>query len=163
VTLLPVTGDFTRTTGQPNLNGIVDRCSALLATQTSTPKLFRGGTDRGAPTKSTSAARCCRPDGLELGGTSSTRSGDGLVTVVGRKDGLARRVVRGATTDPGGPDDPLLDVPTTATVATGGLWVFNARFATTPTSDTEHWITQLPLWPGKELSSTDRAFEMPTA
>ena len=43
--------------------------------------------------------------------------------------------------------DPGLDVPTTATVAAGRLWVVNARFTTPPTPDTEYWITQLPLRP----------------
>jgi hypothetical protein len=54
---------------------------------------------------------------------------------------LASGVVLGEITDPGH------DVPTTATVAAGRLWVVDARFTTPPTPATEYWITQLPLRP----------------
>jgi hypothetical protein len=40
-----------------------------------------------------------------------------------------------------------VDVPTTATITLGGLYVVNARFTTPPTPDTEYWITRLPLKP----------------
>ena len=67
--------------------------------------------------------------------------GGGLVTVVRLGARLASGVVLGEITDPG------LDVPTTATVAAGRLWVVNARFGTGPTPTTPYWITQLPLRP----------------
>ncbi len=38
-----------------------------------------------------------------------------------------------------------LDVPTTATLATGSLWTVNARFGTVPDpASAEYWITRLP-------------------
>jgi hypothetical protein len=36
-----------------------------------------------------------------------------------------------------------LDVPSTATLAAGRLWVVNARFTTPRTPTTDYWITQL--------------------
>ena len=43
--------------------------------------------------------------------------------------------------------DPLtsdgFDVPTTAALARGSLWVVNARFGTTPTPRTPYWITRV--------------------
>jgi hypothetical protein len=39
--------------------------------------------------------------------------------------------------------DETLDVPSTATLAGGWLWVINARFGTTPTVTTPYWITRL--------------------
>ena len=81
------------------------------------------------------------PDGLELRGNTLYVVGGGLVTVVRLGARPASGVVLGEITDPG------LDVPTTATVAAGRLWVVNARFTTPPTPDTEYWITQLPLRP----------------
>jgi hypothetical protein len=83
------------------------------------------------------------PDGLELLGNTLYVVGGGLVTVVRLGARLASGVVLREITDPG------LDVPTTATVAAGRLWVVNARFTTPPTPDTEYWITQLPLRPEK--------------
>jgi hypothetical protein len=81
------------------------------------------------------------PDGLELRGNTLYVVGGGLVTVVRLGARLASGVVLGEITDPG------LDVPTTATVAAGRLWVVNARFGTGPTPTTPYWITQLPLRP----------------
>jgi hypothetical protein len=40
-----------------------------------------------------------------------------------------------------------VDVPTTATITLGGLYVVNARFNTPPTPDTAYWITRLPARP----------------
>ena len=147
-TLLPVTGDFAQTAEGPNLNGIADRCGALLVAQSSTGKLFRVDPDTGiADEVDLGGAALPRPDGLELRGRTLYAVGGGVVTVVRLKDSLARGVVRGTITDPGAPGAPLLDVPTTATVAAGRLWVVNARFTTPPTPDTEYWITRLPLRP----------------
>jgi hypothetical protein len=72
------------------------------------------------------------PDGLELRGNTLYVVGGGVVTVVRLGARLASGVVLGQITDPG------LDVPTTATVAAGRLWVVNARFATPPTPATEY-------------------------
>jgi hypothetical protein len=145
-TLLPVTGDFAQTAGGPNLNGIVDRCGELLVGQTSTGKLFRVDADTGVADEVDLGGEVLpSPDGLELRRNKLYAVGGGQVTVVRLRHGLTRGEVRGVITDPGGPDHPLLDFPTTATVAAGRLWVVNARFTTPPTPDTEYWITRLPL------------------
>jgi hypothetical protein len=149
-TFLQVKGDFAQTAG-PNLNGIVDRCGALLVAQTSTGKLFRVDPDTGiADEVDLRGGTLPDPDGLELRRNKLYVVGDGLVTVVRLGGRLTSGAVRGVITDPGAPDDPLLDVPTTATVAAGRLWVVNARFTTPPTPDTEYWITKLPLRPDKD-------------
>ena len=145
-TLLPVSG--VTQTGGPNLNGIVAKSGVLLVAETSTGKLFRVDPD----TRITAAVDLGGellpgPDGLELRGNTLYVVGGGLVTVVRLGARLASGVVLGVITDPGEPNNPLLDVPTTATVAAGRLWVVNARFTTPPTPDTEYWITQLPLRP----------------
>jgi hypothetical protein len=146
-TLLPVTGDFAQTAG-PDLNGIVAKSGVLLVAQTSTGKLFRVDPDTGIADEVDLGGEVLPgPDGLELRGNTLYVVGNGLVTVVRLGARLASGVVLGVITDPGEPNNPLLDVPTTATVAAGRLWVVNARFTTPPTPDTEYWITQLPLRP----------------
>jgi hypothetical protein len=142
-TLLPVTGDFAQTAG-PNLNGIVAKSGVLLVAQSSTGKLFRVDPDTGiADEVDLGGVALPSPDGLELRGRTLYVVGGGRVTVIRLGARLASGVVSGAITD------PMLDVPTTATVAAGRLWVVNARFTTPPTPDTEYWITQLPLRPDK--------------
>jgi hypothetical protein len=149
-TLLPVTGDFAQTEGQPNLNGIVARCGALVVAQTSTGTLFRVDPETGiADEVELRNGSLPRPDGLELRRNTLYVVGGGMVTVVRLRDELARGTVRGVITDPGEPGQPLLDVPTTATVAADRLWVVNARFTTERTPGTEYWITRLPLRPDR--------------
>ena len=146
-TLLPLTGDVAQTSG-PDLNGIVARGGMLLVAQTSTGKLFRVDPDTGiADEVDLGGAVLPSPDGLELRGSQLYVVGNGLVTVVRLGARLTSGVVLGVITDPSEPNDPLLDVPTTATVAAGRLWVVNARFTTPPTPDTDYWIAQLPLRP----------------
>jgi streptogramin lyase len=138
--LLPVSG--VAQTGGPNLNGIVAKSGVLLVAETSTGKLFRVDPDTGTAEQVDLGGELLpSPDGLELRGNTLYAVGGGLVTVVRLGARLASGVVLGQITDPG------LDVPTTATVAGGRLWVVNARFTTPPTPDTEYWITQLPLRP----------------
>jgi hypothetical protein len=140
VTLLPVTGDFAQIPG-PNLNGIVAKSGVLLVAQSSTGMLFRVDPDTGiADEVDLGGEGLPSPDGLELRGHTLYVVGGGLVTVVRLGAHLASGVVLGEITDPG------LDVPTTATVAAGRLWVVNARFGTAvPGPTTDYWITQLPL------------------
>ena len=146
-TLLPVTGDFTQTAG-PNLNGIVAKRGVLIVAQSNTGKLFRVDPDTGiADEVDLGGAELPAPDGLELRGNTLYVVGDGLVTLVRLRVRLTSGVVLGVITDPGEPNNPLLDVPTTATVAAGRLWVVNARFTTPPNPNTEYWITKLPLRP----------------
>jgi hypothetical protein len=114
----------------------------LLVAETSTGKLFRVDPDTGVADQVDLGGQVLPgPDGLELRGNTLYVVGGGLVTVVRLGARLGSGVVLGEITDPG------LDVPTTATVASGRLWVVNARFTTLPTLDTEYWITQLPLRP----------------
>jgi hypothetical protein len=146
-TLLPVSG--VAQIGGPNLNGIVAKSGMLLVGETSSGNLFRVDPDTGIAVEvDLGDVDLPGPDGLELRGNTLYVVGGGLVTVVRLGARLASGVVLGVITDPGEPNNPLLDVPTTATVAAGRLWVVNARFTTPPTPDTEYWITQLPLRPG---------------
>jgi hypothetical protein len=142
-TLLPVTGDFVQTPPpDPNFNGIVTRSGVLLVGETSSGKLFRVDPETGIAEEVDLGGEVLPgPDGLELRGKTLYVVGGGLVTVVRLGARLASGVVLGEITDPG------LDVPTTATVAAGRLWVVNARFNTPPSPSTEYWITQLPLRP----------------
>ena len=117
----------------------------LLVAQSNTGKLFRVDPATGtADEVDLGGAALTSADGLELRGHMLyvVRNVDNVVTVVRLGSQLASGVVLGDITDPG------LDVPTTATVAAGRLWVVNARFGTPPTPDTDYWITQLPLRPG---------------
>ena len=139
-TLLQVTG--VAQTGGPNLNGIVAKSGVLSWRSPALGKLFRVDPDTGIADEVDLGGQVLPgPDGLELRGNTLYVVGDDLVTVVRLGARLASGVVLGEMKDPG------LDVPTTATVAAGRLWVVNARFTTPPTPDTEYWITQLPLRP----------------
>jgi hypothetical protein len=139
-TLLPVSG--VTPSGGPNLNGIVAKSGVLLVAETSSGMLFRVDPDTGsAEPVDLGGEDLLSPDGLELRGNTLYVVGGGLVTVVRLGARLASGVVLGQISDPG------LDVPTTATVAAGRLWVVNARFTTPPTPATDYWITQLPLRP----------------
>jgi hypothetical protein len=40
-----------------------------------------------------------------------------------------------------------LDVPATATIASGALWAVNARFGVADPATAEYWVTPLPLRP----------------
>lgn len=147
--LLPVTGDFVQTAG-PNLNGIVEKAGMLLVAQSSTGQLFRVDPATGiAALVDLGGEVLPGPDGLELRGNTLYAVGGGVVTMIRLGARLSTGEVLGVITDPGEPADPLLDVPTTATVAAGRLWVVNARFTTPPTPSTDYWIAQLPLRPGR--------------
>jgi hypothetical protein len=135
-TLLQVTGDFVQAPDVPNLNGIVAKNGTLLVGIPNTGNLFRVDPDTGsADTVDLGGEVLPGPDGLELRGNTLYVVGGGMVTVVRLGARLASGVVLGEITDPG------LDVPTTATVAAGRLWVVNARFTTPPTPATDYWIT----------------------
>jgi hypothetical protein len=145
-TLLPVTGDFEQTPVVANLNGIVAKSGVLIVGQSNTGLLFRVDPATGIATEINlgNVPPLISVDGLELHGrTLYAVRNSNQVTVVRLGSHLATGTVLGNITDPG------LDVPTTATVAAGRLWAVNARFGTGPTPDTEYWITQLPLRPGK--------------
>ncbi len=83
-------------------------------------------------------------DGLEIDGTTLYNvrgSGPNQVSVL-----LLRQSGTGWTAKwAGARTDETLDVPTTATVAGGWLWVINARFGTVPDPLTaSYWISRLP-------------------
>ena len=118
----------------------------LLVGDSNTGNLLRVDPDTGsADTVDLGGEGLPGPDGLELRGNTLYVVGGGVVTVVRLGARLASGVVLGVITDPGEPNNPLLDVPTTATVAAGRLWVVNARFTTPPTPNTDYWIARLPL------------------
>jgi len=71
------------------------------------------------------------------------RNQDGLVAVLRVGEFLRHARLKGEILPAAG----TVDVPTTATITLGGLYVVNARFTTPPTSDTQYWITRLPLKP----------------
>ena len=81
-------------------------------------------------------------DGLELRGDTLyvVRNFDNLVAVLSLGGGLRSAALVGELTGD-------TDVPTTATLSLGVLWVVNARFSTQPELDTPYWITRLPARP----------------
>jgi hypothetical protein len=146
-TLLPVSGDdFVQTPGVANLNGIVAKGGVLIVAQSNTGLLFRVDPATGTAelVDLGNNVTLGSVDGLELQGrTLYAVRNTNVVTVVRLDSQLAEGTVLGDITN------PRLDVPTTATVAAGRLWVVNARFGTPPTPTTDYWITQLPLRPGE--------------
>lgn len=82
-------------------------------------------------------------DGLEIDGTTLYNvrgSGPNQVSVLeleATEDGWTARW-RGARTD------ETLDVPSTATLSGGWLWVVNARFGVPSAGTAEYWVTRLP-------------------
>jgi hypothetical protein len=85
-------------------------------------------------------------DGLELRGKTLyvVENFDNTVSYFTLRAGLTEAEKIGEFTTA---DRTVLDVPTTATLTLGALWVVNARFGTTPTLDTPYWITRLPAQP----------------
>jgi hypothetical protein len=139
---IPLTGDLQYQDGF-NANGIDATASGktLVLVQSNTGRLFTADPETGATR------------GIDLG-AESVPNGDGVllhglrlyvvqnrlnvVAKIALAPGLASgRVLRRI----GSPD---LDVPTT--IDRFGVWLYavNARFGTTPTPDTEYWITRLP-------------------
>ncbi len=140
-TILPVGGDFLQTPGF-NLNGIVAENGVLLVAQSSTGKLFRVDPATGVAYEfDLAGVNLGYPDGLELLGHTLyvVRPFQNRVTVIALVAGLTGGVVLGDLID------PSFDIPSTATVAAGRLWVVNLRFTTPPEPTTPYWITQLPL------------------
>lgn len=138
---LPLTGDFAFVPATFNANGIVAARGWLLVVMSASGELLRVDPATGEATV------------VDLGGTSVS-SGDGLevrgstlyvvrnflnqvdVFRLGARLGSAELVDTITS--------PELDIPTTAALAAGRLWLVNARFTTPPTPDTEYWITGVP-------------------
>jgi hypothetical protein len=140
---VPITGDYVYGAGF-NANGITARGGGIVIVDSTTGKLYRLDAGGASTQVDLGGATVIGGDGLELPGhTLYVVQGEGAeqVSVVALHGSLGSGVVAGVITADG------LDVPTTATVAAGRLWVVNARFNTPPTPTTEYWITRLPLQP----------------
>jgi sugar lactone lactonase YvrE len=140
---LPLTGDLHYVPGF-NLNGIVKSHGRLLAVQSNTGLLFRINPTTGVTrTVDLGGALLANGDGLEVHGN---------ILYVVRNDGLVAVVKLDHDVDRGEQVAELtsgdLDVPTTAALAQGSLWVVNARFLPSPTPDTPYWITRLDRFSG---------------
>jgi hypothetical protein len=146
-TLLPLTGDLVFRDGF-NTNGIVETANNwLVLVQSNTGRLFRVNATSGKSRQiDLEGKRVRNGDGLELRGAILyvVRNQNNRVDVFeinkNAKAGERVKVLRS--------DD--FDIPTTATVARGGLWVANARFgvpeAETPTAP--YWLTRVPAFRG---------------
>ena len=143
-TLLPLTGDLSFSPGF-NANGIVAGRGWLILVQSNEGKLFRVDPSTGTTLEIglLGGADVSFGDGLELRGSRLwvVRNFVGRVAVLQLGPGFERALLLGEMTSAG------LDIPTTATLAAGRLWVVNARFTTPPTPTTDYWITRLPTRP----------------
>jgi hypothetical protein len=140
---VPITGDYVYGAGF-NANGIVAKGSGIVIVDSTTGKLYRLDARGASKQVDLGGVTLIGGDGLELRGHILyvvQGEGTGQVSAVRLHGSLGSGVVEGVITGDG------LDVPTTATVAAGRLWVVNARFNTPPTPTTDYWITQLPLKP----------------
>lgn len=141
-TTVPLTGDIVYQPGF-NANGIVSARGGrvLLVVQSNTGLLFRVDPTTGTATQvNLGGASLTFGDGLALRGTT-------LYVVRNRLDTI--EVVRLCGTFTSGRllssiTSPELDVPTTVTLAAGGLYAVNARFGTPVTPNTQYWVTRLP-------------------
>ena len=82
-------------------------------------------------------------DGLELDGSTLYNvhgSGQYEVSVLDLAAGGSGWVARWR----GARSDETLDIPSTATVAGGWLWVVNARFGVPSPGTAPYWVTRLP-------------------
>ena len=146
-TTMPLTGDITYQPGF-NANGLATSRGWLILVQSNTGLLFRvDPATGGARAIDTGGQSVTAGDGLEIRGRTLYVVRNQLATVAVFRlspDRLSARFVGNITADsaPG----VELSVPTTATVALGGLYVVNARFGVMP-APTDFWITRLPRWP----------------
>jgi sugar lactone lactonase YvrE len=143
VRTLPLSGDIAYVSGpnEFNANGIVARDGWLIVVQSNAGKLFRVNPRTGvARNINLHGASVSSGDGLELNRGTLYVVRNQLNKVSVFRLGLAlrsARFVRDMTR-------PSLDIPTTAALQAGRLWVVNARFGTPVTPDTDYWITRLP-------------------
>lgn len=150
VTTLRLRGDWVQTPGVNNANGIVATPDgkALLVVQSNTGFLFRVDPRTGVARR------------VDLGGTLLT-NGDGLLlqgstlyAVQNRLNRVAvlqldRRGTRGVLvetlTSADLQGDATFDVPTTAALYRGSLYLPNARFGVAGPTTAEYWISRLEL------------------
>jgi hypothetical protein len=144
-TTIPLTGEISYSAGF-NANGIAARGGWLVLVQSNEGLLFKVNPRTGEATQiDTGGYDVTNGDGLELRGKTLyvVRNFSNLVAVLTMRAGLTEAELVGELTS----EDFELDIPTTATLTQGALWVVNARFSTTPTLDTPYWITRLPTQP----------------
>jgi outer membrane protein assembly factor BamB len=141
-TTMPLTGDISYSAGF-NANGIAARGGWLVLVQSNEGLLFKVNPRTGETIQiDTGGYSVANGDGLELRGNTLyvVRNFDNLVAVLTLGGGLRSASLVGEITGD-------TDVPTTATLTLGALWVVNARFSTPPELDTPYWITRLPAQP----------------
>ena len=127
-----------------NVNGIEAFRGWLILVQSNTGRLFRVNPRTGqAHAIDLGGYSISFGGGLERRGSTlyALRNRLNLVTVlrIGQRLRSARLL--------GELSSRQLDVPTTAAVAAGHLWVVNARFGTQVTPATDYWVTRLPARP----------------
>jgi len=139
---IPLTGDVTYQEGF-NLNGIVRYRGRLLSVQSNTGLLFRINKVTGvAHTVDTGGYSLMNGDGLEIHRDKLfvVRNQDELVAVLDLNPRATEaNLVRELTE----PTEEAWDIPTTAALLRGSLWVVNARFNTTPTATTAYWVSRV--------------------
>jgi hypothetical protein len=143
--LLPLTGDYMNQPGF-NGNGIATRGGFLVLVQSNTGLLFRLNPRTGVTRQiDTGGYLVTNGDGLEFRGRTLyvVRNQNNLVAVLRVSRNLLHARLQGEIVPAAG----AVDVPTTATVTLGGLYVVNARFNTPPDPSNEFWISRLPLRP----------------
>jgi hypothetical protein len=144
VTTLPLDG-IDVVTGEFNLNGIEAARGWLIAVQSNAGLLFRIDPATGDATAiDTGGYSVSAGDGLYVSGNRLyvVRNQIETVAVFALSADLSSATLIGEIKDV-----DATDVPTTATVAAGRLWVVNARFGTQDEQPAPYWITQLPARP----------------
>jgi hypothetical protein len=142
--MLPLTG-IDVVANQFNLNGIVEVGGWLVVVQSNTGLLFRIDPATGDASRiATEGIALTFGDGLEIHGPRLyvVRNQVETIAVLDLAADVSSATLLGEITAPAD-----LDVPTTATVAAGRLWVVNARFGTTDPQPAPYWVTRLPARP----------------
>ena len=141
---MPLTGDFQVQVGS-NAQRIAARGGWLVIVQSNTGFLFRLDPRTGDTKRiDTGGYLVTDGDGIPFRGRSCLHPKPGRLGEVLRVGEFLRHArLKGEIKPAAG----TVDVPTTATITLGGLYVVNARFTTPPTADTEYWITRFPLKP----------------
>ena len=143
---MALTGDLSYSAGF-NANGIAARGGWLVLVQSNEGLLFKVDPRTGETTQiDTGGVLVVNGDGLELRGKTLyvVENFDNTIRLFTLTAGLTKAEKTGefSTTD-----RSVLDVPTTATLTLGALWVVNARFSTLPEVDTPYWIARVPAQP----------------
>lgn len=134
--VVPLAGDIQYVAGF-NVNGIdaTPDGGTLVLVQSNTGRLFTADTDGVTRAVDLGGATVANGDGILLEGTTLyvLQNRNNLLATVDLRTG----VVAGRVTDDG------FDVPTTLDRFGSHLYAVNARFTTTPTAETEYWVTRV--------------------